>query len=172
MAAKWPQGNSRSPEMTWPVESKWFQTFFWGQGTVGILKPRYIIYIIRYHLSSWWWQLNPFEKYQSKWESSPGRDENKKPLKFLKPPSSLCVIFSPGPILCVCATLKLPRGVSPEWCQRSRHFQQINILSDRHLQRSIPFVDSLGGWRNHTSKLSLHDAYCKASTGIVASVTH
>ena len=29
--------------------------------------------------------FNPFEKYESKWESSPGRDENK---KYLKPPPS------------------------------------------------------------------------------------
>ena len=29
--------------------------------------------------------FNPFEKYQSKWESSPSRDENK---KYLKPPPS------------------------------------------------------------------------------------
>ena len=29
--------------------------------------------------------FNPFEKYQSKWESSPNRGENK---KYLKPPAS------------------------------------------------------------------------------------
>jgi len=30
--------------------------------------------------------FNPFEKYESKWESSPNRDENK---KYLKPPPSI-----------------------------------------------------------------------------------
>ena len=33
--------------------------------------------------SSWWFQT--FEKYKSKWESSPNRSENK---KYLKPPTS------------------------------------------------------------------------------------
>ena len=32
--------------------------------------------------------FNPFEKYQSKWESSPSRGENK---KYLKPPTSRCL---------------------------------------------------------------------------------
>jgi len=35
-------------------------------------------------LTSWWFQPL-FEKYWSNWESSPGRDENK---KYLKPPPS------------------------------------------------------------------------------------
>ena len=33
--------------------------------------------------------FNPFEKYESKWESSPGRGENKKCLK--PPPSMACL---------------------------------------------------------------------------------
>ena len=34
--------------------------------------------------------FNPFEKYYSKWESSPSRDENK---KYLKPPPRLSISF-------------------------------------------------------------------------------
>ena len=34
--------------------------------------------------------FNPSEKYWSKWESSPSRDEHK---KCLKPPPSLCMLF-------------------------------------------------------------------------------
>ena len=39
---------------------------------------------LRRSYSSGWW-FNPFEKYSSKWESSPNRGENK---RYLKPPPS------------------------------------------------------------------------------------
>ena len=63
------------------IESKVPPFFAWKNGREGLFYSSDLILVGGF---------NPFEKYESKWESSPNRDEH---IKYLKPPLSIVNSF-------------------------------------------------------------------------------